>query len=92
MSDFDRISHIGAQHKANVLLPNCWTSDIQRIIRGVNPELVLTGHENEMAHSVDHREDYTQTYNRLFGSPYPFLVMAWGEGYTRSVSKDWGRQ
>jgi hypothetical protein len=50
--------------------------------RGVNPNLILTGHENEMAHTVDHREDYTQTYNHLFGSAYPFIVMSWGEGYS----------
>ncbi len=81
-SDFDWISKVGFQHRVDVLLPNCWTTDIQRMIRGVNPKLVLTGHENEMAHTVDHREDFTQTYNHLFGSPYPFIVMSWGEGYT----------
>jgi hypothetical protein len=32
-----------------------------------------------MGHTVDHREDYTQTYNRMFGVPYPLVVMAWGE-------------
>ncbi|MCU0245680.1 MAG: hypothetical protein MUC42_03850 [Bryobacter sp.] len=80
-SDFDWIAHIGRDHRVDVLLPNCWTNNIQRVARGVNPRLILTGHENEMGHTVDHREDYTQTYNHLFGSPYPFLVMNWGEGY-----------
>ena len=80
-SDFDWIAQIGAQHAVDVLLPNCWTTNIQRVARGVNPKLIITGHENEMGHAVDHREDYTQTYNHLFGSPYPFLVMAWGESY-----------
>ena len=84
-SDFDWIAQIGRDHRVDVLLPNCWSTDIQRVARGVNPELILTGHENEMGHSVDHREDYTQTYNHLFGSRYPFIVMAWGESfhYTR---------
>lgn len=80
-TDFDWISHIGRQHKVDVLLPNCWTRDIARIVRGVNPFLVITGHENEMAHSVDHREDYTQTYSRLWGVPYPMVLMTWGESY-----------
>ncbi len=79
--DFDWIAHIGYQHAVDVLLPNCWTTNLPRLARGVNPRLVITGHENEMGHVVAHREDYTQTYNRLFGSPYPFLVMAWGESY-----------
>ncbi|MCX6633115.1 MAG: hypothetical protein NTW28_36430, partial [Candidatus Solibacter sp.] len=80
-SDFDWIAQIGRDHRVDVLLPNCWTTDIQRVARGVDPQLILTGHENEMGHTVDHREDYTQTYNHLFGSRYPFLVMAWGESY-----------
>jgi len=80
-SDFEWIAHIGANHRVDVLLPNCWTNDIGRVARGVNPALILTGHENEMGHTVDHREDYTQTYNHLFGSGYPFIVMAWGESY-----------
>jgi hypothetical protein len=80
-SDFDWIAQVGAQHHVDVLLPNCWTTNIGRVARGVNPELILTGHENEMSHTVDHREDYTQTYNHLLGSRYPFIVMAWGESY-----------
>lgn len=80
-SDFDWITHIGRQHKVDVLVPNCWTREIGRMVRGVNPYLVITGHENEMAHSVDHREDYTQTYSRLWGVPYPMVLMTWGESY-----------
>jgi hypothetical protein len=34
-----------------------------------------------MGHTVDHREDYTQTYNRLFEARYPAIVMACGESY-----------
>jgi L-ascorbate metabolism protein UlaG (beta-lactamase superfamily) len=80
-ADWDWIMQIGNQHKVDVLLPNCWTNDIRDFVRGVNPRLVLTGHENEMGHTVDHREDYTQTYNHLFGTSYPFAVMSWGESF-----------
>jgi L-ascorbate metabolism protein UlaG (beta-lactamase superfamily) len=80
-SDFDWIAQIGRDRQVDVLMPNCWTTDIKRMARGVNPKLIITGHENEMGHTVDHREDYTQTYNHLFGSRYPFIVMAWGEAY-----------
>ncbi len=79
--DFDWLAHIGRDHHVHVLLPNCWANGLGRMIRGVNPELVITGHENEMSHSVSHREDYTQTYNRLVGSRYPAIVMTWGESY-----------
>lgn len=79
--DYDWLAQIGRDRRVDVLLPNCWANALGRIIRGVNPELVITGHENEMAHTVDHREDYTQTYNRLFEARYPAVVMAWGESY-----------
>ncbi len=80
-TDFDWISHVGRQHAVDVLFPNCWTRGIARMVRGVNPKLVITGHENEMAHTVDHREDNTQTYTRLWGVGYPFVLMTWGEAY-----------
>jgi len=79
--DFDWLAQIGRDHHVDVLLPNCWGNELGRTIRGVNPELVITGHENEMGHTVDHREDYTQTYNHLFEVRYPFIVMTWGESY-----------
>jgi L-ascorbate metabolism protein UlaG (beta-lactamase superfamily) len=78
-SDFDWLSQISRSHRVDILFPNVWTKGLDRIVRGVNPHVVITGHENEMAHTVDHREDYTQTYNRMFGIPYPLVVMAWGE-------------
>jgi L-ascorbate metabolism protein UlaG (beta-lactamase superfamily) len=80
-SDFDWIANIGYQHRVDLLMPNCWTTDMQRVARGVDPKLIITGHENEMGHAVKDRRGYTQTYNHLFGSHYPFIVMGWGESY-----------
>jgi L-ascorbate metabolism protein UlaG (beta-lactamase superfamily) len=80
-TDFDWLAHIGHYHHVDVLLPNGWANDLHRIVRGVNPELVIPGHENEMSHLVPHREAYTQDYERMFGLHYPFIVMTWGESY-----------
>ena len=80
-SDLDWLANIARSHHVDVLLPNCWTNGLDRLVRGVNPALVITGHENEMAHTVDHREDYTQTYTRLHGVPWPFVLMTWGESF-----------
>lgn len=79
--DFEWITQIGRDHDVDVLLPNCWTNHLDRMVRGIDSQLVITGHENEMGHTVNHREDYTQTYNRLVGIPYPAIVMTWGEGF-----------
>lgn len=79
--DFDWLAQIGHDHHVDILMPNCWANGLARMVRGVNPEVVITGHENEMGHVVSHREDYTQTYNRLFPIRYPALVMTWGESF-----------
>ena len=78
------IDEMGEQ-RIDVLFPNCWTPDIHRMIKGADPELVITGHENEMGHSVDHRESNWLTYTRLEGASKPFLLMAWGEAYHYNV-------
>jgi L-ascorbate metabolism protein UlaG (beta-lactamase superfamily) len=91
-ADFDWIDQVGSRHRVDVLLPNCWTTDIARAVRGFDPELVITGHENEMGHTIDHREPYWLTYQRktgsdrfggskLIGYDKPLLVMTWGESY-----------
>jgi L-ascorbate metabolism protein UlaG (beta-lactamase superfamily) len=80
-TDFDWLAQIGHYHQVDVLLTNGWANDLHRIVRGVNPCLVIPGHENEMTHAVPHREEYTQDYERMFGLHYPFIVMAWGENY-----------
>jgi L-ascorbate metabolism protein UlaG (beta-lactamase superfamily) len=79
--DFDWLAHIGHSHRVDVLLSNGWTNDLHRIVRGVNPHVVIPGHQNEMTHEVSHREEYTQDYERMFGLHYPYIVMAWGENY-----------
>jgi L-ascorbate metabolism protein UlaG (beta-lactamase superfamily) len=80
-TDFEWLTQIGHYRHVDVLLCNGWTNDLHRIVRGVDPQLVIPGHENEMSHQIDHREEYTQDYERMFGLNYPFIVMTWGESY-----------
>lgn len=79
--EWEWIDKIGNQKHVDVLFPNCWTPDLPRMIKGVNPELVITGHENEMGHSIDHRESNWLSYTRLKESSRPFILMTWGEHY-----------
>ena len=79
--DFSWIDEVGKRHRVDVLMPNCWTTDIVRMARGFDPELILTGHENEMGHTIDHREPYWLTYSRLQKSTFPLLVLTWGEAF-----------
>ena len=90
--DFEWIDEVGNNHVVDVLMPNCWTTDIVRVAKGFNPALVITGHENEMGHTIDHREPYWLTYQRREGSDRfggssevgydtPLILMTWGESY-----------
>jgi L-ascorbate metabolism protein UlaG (beta-lactamase superfamily) len=77
--DFTWIDAIHQTHKVHVLLPNCWTPEPLRFASGVKPSLILPGHENEMAHTVPHREDWTQTFTRFEGAEGVMLPLCWGE-------------
>jgi len=90
--DFKWIDKVADNHVVDVLLPNCWTTDIVRVAAGYNPALIITGHENELGHTIDHREPYWLTYQRRKGSDRfggssevgydtPLILMTWGESY-----------
>ena len=91
-NDFDWIDAVREYHQVDVLLPNCWTMDIARVVKGFHPQLVITGHENEMGHTIDKRVPYWLSYERKIGSDSyggtrtegygkPLVVMTWGESY-----------
>jgi L-ascorbate metabolism protein UlaG (beta-lactamase superfamily) len=90
--DFEWIDEVRNNHVVDVLMPNCWTTDIVRVAKGFNPAIIITGHENEMGHTIDHREPYWLTYQRQKGSDrfggskdigynHPLILMTWGESF-----------
>lgn len=68
--------------KIDALMINCWTNSILKALKGFNPRYVITAHENEMGHSIDHREAFWLTFDKLKTTEYPFVVMSWGEWFT----------
>jgi len=90
--DFEWIDEVAKNHKVDILMPNCWTTDIVRVAKGFDPAYIITGHENEMGHTIDHREPYWLTYQRRIGSDrfggsegigydHPLVLMTWGESF-----------
>jgi len=67
------------QSKVDVLLVQCWMMPMEKFVSGVKPSLVICGHENEMGHTIDHREAYWLTFRRMSEVKVPYIVMAWGE-------------
>lgn len=80
--DHGWIDQIGAAQETDILLVNCWSPDLGRLIRGSRARLVVPGHENELGHVVLHREPYWLTVDRLspFG-PVNSVIMTWGEKF-----------
>ena len=88
MMDFKWIDQVAQNHQVDILMPNAWTTDIVRIVKGFNPALVMPGHEIELGHTVWDRLPYwgddqylELNYSELKKSKYPVVVLVWGESY-----------
>lgn len=83
--DMDWLDRVHERYDIDVLMPNCWIHDYERHIRGFNPKLIITGHENELGeHSIDHREAYWVTIKKMelmANLNIPYVLMTWGEWY-----------
>lgn len=65
----------------DILLVHCWAMPLERMANGFDPKLIITGHENELIHSVDHREPYWLNERRMKQVKQPKVYMTWGEHY-----------
>lgn len=68
--------------RIDALMINCWTLNLPKSIEGFNPRYVLTGHENEMGHTIDHRESFWLTFDKISQTHHDYVVMTWGEWFT----------
>jgi hypothetical protein len=78
--DFSWIDEVAEHHTVDVLVPNCWTPDPLRTATGYAPLFIIPAHENELGHSIDHRESYALNYSR-WDVPYFKIIMTWGESF-----------
>jgi hypothetical protein len=83
LEDFEWIDRIGDNHKVDVVMTNSWSVyGDQRLAHGYRPKLIIPGHENELGHTIDHREPYWLNYARMPEvKKFPWVQMAWGEKY-----------
>lgn len=68
--------------RIDALIVNCWTNSLDKLLAGFNPRYAITGHENEMGHSIDHREAFWLTFEKFEPLPHDYVVLAWGEWFT----------
>ena len=70
--------------RIDVLAMDCWIHDFNEHLADFSPRLLLTQHENELGHGIDHREAYWMTLykNRyIYEVDIPWVLMSWGEWY-----------
>lgn len=80
--DMEWLSQINRQiPEPDVLIVNCWTLHLNLLVDDFNPKLVITGHENELGHTIDHREPYWLSFQKLEQISKPYVLMTWGEYY-----------
>lgn len=88
-SDFEKwIDSVWREHRVDILIPNCWlgmnwpTHSLRRCIQGVNPKIIIPGHEHELTeHYTASRPSYMETYRHLESEHRPYFVMTWGEKF-----------
>ena len=64
--------------RPDALLVNCWTHRMNDLVEGFAPKYVITGHENEMGHTIDHREAFWLTFQKMEEIKRNYVVMGWG--------------
>jgi L-ascorbate metabolism protein UlaG (beta-lactamase superfamily) len=67
------------QHQIDVLMYNSYMSPTW--IRGFDPDLVISAHENELGHGIHSRHPFWKMHRRAESIRYPLLVMSWGEAF-----------
>ena len=75
---------------SDVLMINCWANSLYEVIDGFDPKWVLTSHENELGHTIDHRESYWTSYDKLSKVSRPHCLMTWGEGISYHAAQGGG--
>lgn len=79
--DLSWIQSIKNEIKTDVLLLHCWMPNMKETIDGIQPRLIITGHENELGHTIDHREPYWLAFEKMNKINIPYIIMACGENY-----------
>ncbi len=79
LSDFAWIDSVKKHFSIDILLPNSWSLDVERLFAGFDPKTVIPSHENELGHTIDHREAYWLSMNKFNKLNKKVLYMTWGE-------------
>jgi hypothetical protein len=69
--------------RLDIMIINGWNPYLEATVKSFNPRVVLSGHENEMFHGIDHREALWLTQYKFdtLAFPMPAYTLVWGESF-----------
>lgn len=89
-NDWAWIDRLHDQYNVDILLTKSQNTRLEAMLKGFQPRVVITSHENEMESSVDKRDSYWATQKRLkrlTDLSIPNVIMTWGETYEYADSE-----
>jgi L-ascorbate metabolism protein UlaG (beta-lactamase superfamily) len=79
--DFSWFDRMKDDVDIDVLMVNTWTADPDRLVKGLNPKLILPGHVNEMDHTILGRIPFWKSYKFWKNSEKKTVHLFWGEPF-----------
>lgn len=78
--DWAWLDQVKKHYKVDILFVNSWVNDFNRVLEGIKPGIVLTGHEAELGHELIKRKTffYSHELARISGDAQ-LNVLCWGE-------------
>lgn len=65
----------------DILFSTAWMGKPENTVNGYKPRTVMTGHENEMGHTINGRVPFWFAYHNYRNVSCPVIIMGWGEKY-----------
>ncbi len=84
--DFSWLDTIRNDVDIDILMVNTWTADPDRLVKGLNPKVVLPGHVSEMDHTIIGRIPYWKSYSIWKNSEAKTIQLFWGESFIYNIS------
>ncbi|MBO7502660.1 MAG: MBL fold metallo-hydrolase [Paludibacteraceae bacterium] len=83
-ADWEWIDNVHSRYNIDILLTKSQNINMESMLAGFRPRMVITGHENDIESAVDRRESYWTTQKRmksLSSLGISNVILTWGESY-----------
>lgn len=86
--DFEWIDSVHKDLDIDILMVNTWTLWPDRLVAGLQPEIIFPGHLNEMSHPISSRIPYWKSYQSWQNNEDRAIHLFWGETFLYHKKSD----